>query len=83
LREVGDPWAHLERFWFDTIAHDRAALAYLVERVTPARVVLGTDLPFDMAPADPVGQVREALDHDVAQLVLGNGAESLVGARRS
>jgi len=82
LRDVGDPWAYLDRFWFDTIAHDRAALAYLVERVTPARVVLGTDLPFDMAPVDPVGQVREALDHDVAQFVLRNGGEALVGPER-
>jgi aminocarboxymuconate-semialdehyde decarboxylase len=59
-----DPWAYLDRFWFDTITHDAAALRYLVERVGVDRVVLGTDLPFDMAPVDPVAELRSALDDE-------------------
>jgi aminocarboxymuconate-semialdehyde decarboxylase len=72
-----DPWAYLDRLWFDTITHDAAALRYLVERVGVDRVVFGTDLPFDMAPAGPVGQVREALPSADFLAVTEHNPESL------
>jgi aminocarboxymuconate-semialdehyde decarboxylase len=56
-----DPWAALQQLWFDVIVHDVDALRYLVDRVGRDRVVLGTDLPFDMALPDPVGHVEAAL----------------------
>lgn len=56
-----DPWAYLDRLWFDTITHDAIALQFLVDRVGADRVVFGTDLPFDMAPPTPVDEVRDAL----------------------
>jgi aminocarboxymuconate-semialdehyde decarboxylase len=64
-----DPWTYLDRLWFDTITHDGAALRYLVARVGVERVVLGTDLPFDMAPQDPLGELARALDADAVELV--------------
>jgi hypothetical protein len=43
------------------LAHDRDTLKYLVSRVGADRVLLGTDLPFDMALLEPIAKVREAL----------------------
>jgi aminocarboxymuconate-semialdehyde decarboxylase len=55
------PSAYLDRFWFDTLTHDRASLAFLLERVGADRLALGSDYPFDMADPDPVGSVRAAI----------------------
>jgi aminocarboxymuconate-semialdehyde decarboxylase len=55
-----DPWAYLDRLRFDVITHDPQALAYLIDRVGLDRVVLGTDLPFDMATPDPIGLIADA-----------------------
>lgn len=68
LREV-DPWSYVGRLWFDTITHDARALRYLVDRVGVDHVVFGTDLPFDMAPPDPVAGVRDALGDELAARV--------------
>ncbi len=43
------PSTYLRRFWYDTITHASLPLQFLVELVGSDRVVLGTDLPFDMA----------------------------------
>ena len=43
------PSTYLRRFWYDTITHASTPLAFLIELVGRDRVVLGTDLPFDMA----------------------------------
>jgi len=51
----------LHRFWFDTLTHDDLSLRFLHERVGDDRLVLGSDYPFDMADADPVGSLRRAL----------------------
>jgi aminocarboxymuconate-semialdehyde decarboxylase len=60
-----DPWRYVEQLWFDVITHDREALQYLVERVGADRVVLGTDLPFDMGLRDPVARIDDAVSADV------------------
>lgn len=51
----------LDHFFFDTVLHGPHALRFLAERVTVQRMVLGTDMPFDMGVADPVGAIRAAL----------------------
>jgi aminocarboxymuconate-semialdehyde decarboxylase len=76
-----DPWLYLDRLWFDTITHDAAALRYLVERVGDDRVVFGTDLPFDMAPATPLDDVREALPDETFVAVTERNAERLFSLR--
>jgi aminocarboxymuconate-semialdehyde decarboxylase len=43
------PSTYLRRFWYDTITHAATPLKFLVDLVGADRVVLGTDLPFDMA----------------------------------
>jgi aminocarboxymuconate-semialdehyde decarboxylase len=51
----------LDRFFFDTVLHGPQALRFLADRVRLDRLVLGTDMPFDMAVADPLGAIRTAL----------------------
>lgn len=52
------PSSYLDRFWMDTITHHDAALSFLVSSLGTARVVLGTDLPFDMGDARPLDRLR-------------------------
>lgn len=59
------PSEYLNRFWFDTLTHDRASLEFLLQRVGADRLALGSDYPFDMADPDPVGSVRAAITDSV------------------
>ncbi len=74
-----DPWAYLDRLWFDTITHDRAALRYLIERVGPSQVVVGTDLPFDMAMPDPVPALVDAVGEQDAYTISEANPAALFG----
>lgn len=79
---VGTPvsaWDYFTRLYFDTITHDAQALRYLVARVGLGQVVLGTDLPFDMALADPVAALAEALTADQAEAVAVANPRRLFG----
>ncbi|HLI41902.1 MAG TPA: amidohydrolase family protein [Streptosporangiaceae bacterium] len=51
--DAAEVWRAFSRLYFDTVTHDPAALRYLVERVGADHVLLGTDLPFDMAQREP------------------------------
>lgn len=42
------PSTYLRRFYFDTITHATVPLKFLVNLVGADRVVIGTDIPFDM-----------------------------------
>jgi aminocarboxymuconate-semialdehyde decarboxylase len=52
------PSAYLRRFYADTITHHDGALRFLLDAAGHARVLLGTDLPYDMADPDPAGRLR-------------------------
>jgi aminocarboxymuconate-semialdehyde decarboxylase len=65
-----DPWAYPGRIFMDTITHDAAALRHLVERAGPEAVVMGTDLPFDMATPEPVAALEDAVDGDTAAAIM-------------
>ena len=43
------PSTYLRRFWYDTITHAPTPMRFLIELVGSDRVMVGTDLPFDMA----------------------------------
>lgn len=64
-----DPWAYLGRLRFDTITHDAQALTYLVSRVGAENVLVGTDLPFDMATPRPVEELELAVDSATARRI--------------
>jgi len=59
-----DPFDYVGKVLFDPITHDRQALEYLVSRVGVENVVLGTDLPFDMALINAVAAVNDAVGEE-------------------
>lgn len=61
-----DPWSYAGQLVFDTITHDVQALRYLVHRVGADNVVIGTDLPHDMAARNAVEMVTEAVGDELA-----------------
>ena len=59
------PSTYLDRFWMDTITHGDRALGFVRDVIGPSRLVLGTDLPFDMADERPVDRLeRVGIDTD-------------------
>lgn len=62
----------------DTITHDAASPRFLVERVGADNVVMGTDLPFDMATPEPMAALEEAVDADTARRGDGRDAAAAV-----
>ena len=76
-----NPRELLGRFWFDTLTHDAASLRFLLDRVGPARLCLGSDYPFDMADPDPVGSVRSALGEEHLDAILETTPRELLTRR--
>jgi aminocarboxymuconate-semialdehyde decarboxylase len=74
-----DPYAYFGRIFVDTITHDPAALSFLVDRVGADNVVMGTDLPFDMATPRPVAALEEAVDAETARRVMDVTPRRLFG----
>jgi aminocarboxymuconate-semialdehyde decarboxylase len=74
-----DPAAYFGRIVVDTITHDSAALRFLVDRVGTGNVVMGTDLPFDMATPEPVAALEQALDADAARRIIEETPRRLFG----
>ncbi|MGH7777056.1 MAG: amidohydrolase family protein [Candidatus Dormibacterales bacterium] len=74
-----DPWSFTRQVYIDTISHDPAALAYLVSRAGPERVVMGTDFPYDMATPKPMAALLEAVDGDAARQVAEANPAALFG----
>jgi aminocarboxymuconate-semialdehyde decarboxylase len=74
------PSDYLVDIYADSLTHDPAAVRYLVERLGEDQVVLGSDHPFDMGEADPVGKVKEAIDDPaIVEKILGGTASRLLG----
>jgi aminocarboxymuconate-semialdehyde decarboxylase len=66
------PSHYRDRFYFDTMIHDRDALRLLAAFAGPARVVFGSDAPFPMGVVEP----RKALA--VLTEILGPAAETIM-----
>ena len=74
-----DPWSYLDQLWFDVITHDDAALRYLIDRVGAQRLVMGSDLPFDMAPAEPMAALLRVADEQTAATIAERNPAALYG----
>lgn len=72
----------LGRFYFDTITHDAAALDYLIGLAGPEHVLLGTDIPFDMADLAPMDNLKAiaGLSQGAREMIAGGNALRLIGA---
>jgi aminocarboxymuconate-semialdehyde decarboxylase len=73
------PSDYLADIYADSLTHDPAGVRYLVERLGEDQVVLGSDHPFDMGEADPVGKVKEAIDDPaIVDKIVGGTASRLL-----
>ncbi|MEU8344410.1 amidohydrolase family protein [Spirillospora sp. NPDC048832] len=77
------PREYVRRLYFDTAVFDDTALRRLIEDAGHDRVLLGTDLPFDLADVDAVAAVRRlALDPAAERAVLAGNAARLIPSVR-
>jgi aminocarboxymuconate-semialdehyde decarboxylase len=74
------PSDYLRRFHFDTLTHSTAAVRFLIDQVGSDRVVLGTDMPFDMG-AGGLDEQLAGLQLSTADLqaIASGNAERLFG----
>lgn len=80
-----DPEDLARRLYYDTVLHDPVAVAFLIERMGPDRVVLGTDYPFEMGDLDPLATLAAVpgLSEADSRLIReGNVARILAEVRR-
>ena len=73
------PSEYVDRFYFDTITHNDSALRWLIDFVGSDRVVLGTDLPFDMADPQPIERLSRVAVGDTSDRIAALNAEDLFG----
>jgi aminocarboxymuconate-semialdehyde decarboxylase len=68
------PREYARLLYFDSLTLSAANLRFLVEQFGAERVVIGSDYPFDMGSADPVGAVAEAALPAAARAQIEGGA---------
>lgn len=74
------PSAYLRRVYADTITHGDRQLAFLIESAGTDRVLLGTDLPYDMADPEPLARLgRLGLPEAEVQAISSHNAVGLLG----
>ncbi len=74
------PATTARRFYYDQLVFDPAALKLLIERFGVSQIVLGSDYPFVMGDADPVGSVdRARLDHATWTAITAGNARRFLG----
>jgi aminocarboxymuconate-semialdehyde decarboxylase len=54
------PAVTAQRFYYDDLVFDPAAIRFLVQSFGASQIVLGTDYPFAMGDADPLGTLETA-----------------------
>jgi aminocarboxymuconate-semialdehyde decarboxylase len=79
VRLARRPSEYLRRLWMDTITHSDAALAFLAALVGEGRLVVGSDLPFDMGDRRPIDRLPRA---GVDPHAVGRTAAELFGLDR-
>ena len=73
------PSNYIRRFYFDTITHAGNRLASLIDWVGADRVVLGTDIPFDMADLNFTQKFAEAgLDEQTVATICSENAKRIL-----
>ena len=74
-----DPAAYFGRVRFDTLTHDRQALAFLISKVGVENMLMGTDLPCDMATPQPWEDLVAVAGEATATKIAGDNATQLFG----
>ncbi len=75
------PGEYLKKVFFDTIVFTPHQLEYLVKVFGAEKILMGTDFPFDMAEADPLGHIAsvESFDAATCAAIAGGNAKALLG----
>ena len=74
------PTTYLRRVFFDTVVFTPHQLTNLIEVFGANQILMGTDYPYDMAEADPIGHLASAdLDAAVFSAIAGGNAKALFG----
>ncbi len=75
-----DPLATARAFWVDSLVYEGDSIRRLIERFGKTQVVVGSDFPFAIADADPVGRILElGLGAQTQALVLSANALRWLG----
>ena len=78
--KLGDPDAALAAMYYDTILQDSRALRYLADIVGPARIMMGSDMPFPTGDPAPLKIVQETRFTDAERAgINGDVAQALFG----
>lgn len=78
------PSTYVRRFCYDTITHASLPLRFLIDLAGFDRVMLGTDIPFDMADERFATYLEEVdLDQQIVDAITGGNAVSLYGLDRA
>ncbi len=74
------PNEYLEKFWVDSLVHDPVALEFLIKKMGPDKIVLGTDYPFPLGELEP-GQLIESsgLSEEIQEKLLCQNALDWLG----
>ena len=80
VRTAVPPSEFFKQLYFDSITHSERALRFLVDTVGADHVMIGSDYPFDMGPAEPARSVEDnpLLTADEKALILGGNAQRLL-----
>lgn len=74
------PSEYLRRLSYDSALYDNLTLSRLIHDVGAENVLLGTDMPFDLADTDAVPRIRQGFPAEIADAVLGGNARRLAPA---
>jgi aminocarboxymuconate-semialdehyde decarboxylase len=68
------------RFYYDQLVFDSAAVRFLIERFGASQILVGSDYPFVMGDADPVGSLdRVKLDNATNAAISAGNARRFLG----
>jgi aminocarboxymuconate-semialdehyde decarboxylase len=79
------PLEYVKNLYYDSLVHIPEALAFLLEMVGPAQILVGTDYPYPMAerqPVDFIDSVPGLIPADRQAILDGNVERILAGIRR-
>jgi aminocarboxymuconate-semialdehyde decarboxylase len=76
-----EPLAYAGQIRSDCLTHDRKALAFLIDQLGPENILMGTDLPCDMASPEPWDALVAAAGLKTAARIAGDNAAELFGLR--
>lgn len=75
------PSTYLARLYWDSMLYEPISLGHLIDTWGSDHVLLGTDYPYDMGEADPVGLIQrvEGLSEEDRARIRGGNAARLLG----